>query len=675
MNKIFKVTPAGVISTIAGNGNYKMAPDGAVAAASPVASPSGVLADGQGGLYFEESPTSSYQGNIIRYISPAGVLKTIAGNGKGGFTDGVPAVQSGMMMQSGTGLALDQAGNLYISDGFNYRVRMVAPNGIISTIAGNGTPGSGGDGTLAKNASLFVPRGLLFDTAGDLLISDTAANRIRSILATRPPVTASPTQMTFTAQAGGAQTPAQQLTISSPVSGINFTVTKTAGASWLVLGSTSGSTPRLIKVMCDPTNLTAGTYQATLTISTPLAIPASTTVTLTVQVAAGAGPKLVLDRAALSFTFPRNASASLTRSVKVTNAGTGTFAFSTSIQPAGKWLSVSPTSGSATPQTSATLTVSANPNGMPTGTYTGSITVSSPAGGSATVLVTMTVSSLDQAIWLSHTALSFTAVAQGGVIPPDTFAVTNIGNGSMNFTVSTRTLSGGQWLSATPTSGVAISGDSPPLVTVSVHPSALAAGLYYGMVRIDSPGSANTPQVVTVAFQVLPAGQDPGPQIQPAEVVFTAMQGAPPPGSVNLEVYNISATPQTYLSSITASNANDQIDFRPATSTLNPAQPTRVVLQPLTSALAVGVYDDELTLQFSDGYIRRVGIRTVIKPAPPVTSSNLRPRTDTTATDAAGACTASRSSSRPSSLLGTILRHTRVVARCAESASRRRLRQ
>ncbi len=175
-----------------------------------------------------------------------------------------------------------------------------------------------------------------------------------------------------------------------------------------------------------------------------------------------------------------------------------------------------------------------------------------------------------------------------------------------------------------------------------MNAASLAAGLYYGMVRIDSAGSANTPQVVTIALQVLPAGQDPGPQIEPSEVVFTAVQGATPPGSVNLEVYNISANPQTYLSSITSSNANDQIDFRPSTFTLNPAQPTRVVLQPLTSALAVGVYDDELTLQFSDGYIRRVGIRTVIKPAPPAASSDARHHTDTVATDAAGACTASQ---------------------------------
>jgi len=616
-NKIYKVTPAGIISKVAGNGNYQMSPDGATAAVSPVAAPSSLLADSQGGLYFEESPSGIIEGNVIRYITSVGLLKTIAGNGKGGFSDGVSAVQAGMMMEGGTGMVLDQSGNLYISDGFNFRVRMVGLNGIISTVAGNGTPASTGDGGLAKNASLIVPRGLLFDAAGDLLIADAAASRIRSVLAARPPVTVSPGQLSFSAQAGGAQTPAQELIITSNVSGVAFSVSKSAGANWVVLSATAGATPQIIKVSVNPSSLTPGSYQATLTIATPLATPPSTTVTVTIQVAPGAPPKMALDDAALSFTFPRNPTISLTQAVTVLNTGTGTLAFSLSVKSAGNWLSVSPSKGSVTPQTPATIMVTANPNSLAAGTYSGVVTVaSSTTGGSATVLVTMTVSALDQAIWLSHTALSFTAVAGGGVIPPDTFAVTNIGNGNMNFSVSTRTLSGGQqWLSASPGSGVAPSGSPPPLVTVSVNQAGLSPGLYYGTVRVDSAGSANTPQLITIALLVLPANQDPGPQIEPTEIVFTAVQGAPPPGAATLLVYNVSGTPQTYFSNITAISADGQIDFSPGTAKLTLAQPTRLVVQPLTSTLPAGEYEDELTLQFSDGNLRRVALHIVVTPA------------------------------------------------------------
>ena len=124
---------------------------------------------------------------MLRYITPNGNLKTIAGNLKGGFSgDGGPATQAGMGMQNRTGLALDAAGNLYVADGFNHRVRVIAPNGIISTFAGGGRSNSVGDGGLAQNAGFSVPRGLLFDSHGNLLISDVAANRIREVLAAPP---------------------------------------------------------------------------------------------------------------------------------------------------------------------------------------------------------------------------------------------------------------------------------------------------------------------------------------------------------------------------------------------------------------------------------------------------------------------------------------------------------
>ncbi len=231
--------------------------------------------------------------------------------------------------------------------------------------------------------------------------------------------------------------------------------------------------------------------------------------------------------------------------------------------------------------------------------------------------MTLTVSTLDQAIKLSHSALSFTAVSGGGVIPPRTLGVANIGRGVMNFTVSTQTLSGGQqWLSATPLSGSVAAGAPAQTVSVTASPAGLAPGFYYGLVRVDSPGAANTPHVATIALRVLPAGQDPGPSIEPSEIVFTATEGAPPPGSKVLSVYNISGTPQTYVSSITASDTYNTFGIRPGDATLTLTQPTRLVVQPLTSGLSAGVYDAVLDLQFSDGNVREVGIRTVVTAAP-----------------------------------------------------------
>jgi trimeric autotransporter adhesin len=620
-NRIREVTLDGNIHTIAGTGVSGVSPDGAAALTSPIAGPTSLLLDGQGGLYFVEEQTLLPGGVVLRYITRDGHLKTIAGNLKGGFSgDGGPATLASTGMQNRTGLALDHAGNLYVADGFNHRVRVIAPDGIINTFAGNGKSTTSGDGGLAQNAGFSIPRGLLFDARGDLFISDVADNRIREVLAAPPAITVAPSQMSFSAQAGGLQTPPQQLTVDGPVSGLAFTISASSGADWLV-ASAGGLTPRVIDVRADPTNLTPGHYQATLTVSAPLATPASSTVQITLQVASGVSPMLAVNRAALSFTFPSNPTTTGTQVVRVSNAGDGSLAFSATAQTAtgGPWLTVTTGSGTVTPQSPESIGVITNPAGLATGTYRGTVIISSSTTGASIVIpVNLTVSALDQAIRLSRPALSFTAVAGGGVVPPGNFAVNNIGRGTMDFTVSTRTISGGQqWLAATPATGAITNGQTPPSVTVTVNQTGLAAGFYYGLVRVDSPSAANSPQIVVVVLRVLAEGADPGPAIRPTEMIFTAVESDPPPGSQNLFVYNVSGTPQTYISSFTASTADDALSFIPGNATLGLAEPTRIVVQPITGGLAVGVYDSQLDLQFSDGTVRRVGVRTIVTPAPP----------------------------------------------------------
>jgi hypothetical protein len=108
------------------------------------------------------------QGNIV----------TIAGNGSGAFSgDGGPATAASLSHPRT--LVIDSSGNLYISDVDNLRVRRVTPAGIISTIAGNGLPGSSGDGGPAVDASLSSMLGLALDNAGNLYIADSGNRRVR----------------------------------------------------------------------------------------------------------------------------------------------------------------------------------------------------------------------------------------------------------------------------------------------------------------------------------------------------------------------------------------------------------------------------------------------------------------------------------------------------------------
>jgi uncharacterized protein (TIGR03437 family) len=611
------------IHTIAGTGTCGFSPDGARAATSPLAVPSAILLDGLGGMYIEESPNQGVEGNsILRYISPAGILTTVAGNGKGGFSgDGGPATQAGMLMLERTGMLLDKFGNLYFDDSLNSRVRVIAPNGTINTFAGNGQSANAGDGGTPLAASFVTPQGLLFDAAGNLLISDIAGNRIRSILATAPPISVAPKMMNFSVSAGGAPSAPKTFEITSPLSGLGFSIQVAATANWLVVGAPGGVTPQLIEVRVDPTNLTPGTYQTSILITSPLANPVDSNLKVTVQVGPALNPTLAVDKAGLSFTYPKNPPTIETRIVRVSNSGSGPLAFTTSSQTTdgGTWLTVTPTSGNVTPKNPANVSVTADSTGLGVGTYTGLVTIASATTGtSSTVRVTLTVSSLNQAMQLSHPGLSFTAVQNGGPVPPASFTVSNIGRGTMNFAVTSRTLSGGPWLSATPSSGAATANAAPPSVTVNVNQANLSPGFYYGQVRIDAPGAANTPHVATVALHVLPSGADPGPIIVPSELVIAAIQGAPPPGAMDVYLYNVSATAQTYVSSVVSSSSNDAFSVVPQRATLPLDQPAHMVVQPLTSGLAAGVYEAELTFQFSDGYVSRVRMRTIITPpAPP----------------------------------------------------------
>ena len=613
--RIRKVDTNGIITTIAGNGSFGFAGEGVVATQSSLGFCTTVLPDSRGGLYFEEYlSTGSIPAARIRYLAPDGKLRTIVGGVSTGFTpDGKPAFGGLVALTYSSGLALDAAGNLYFSDTFNDQIRTISPSGMLGTLAGNGFVGFSGDGKPAIRAMLAYPIGLAMDAAGNLFIADTANNRIRAVLASAPSIALSPTSFNFSGVAGGAPTSSRYGLVAGNVSGLSLTFTQSAGSSWLSVLPAEGATPRLLKLTADPTNLTPGTYQATVTAQAPNANPSTLTANVTFQVSASLAPKLAANRSSLSFTYPQNVAARR-EPVQLTNTGSGKLTFTTTVSTVagGNWLSVKPVSGSITPQAPLALYVTADPAGLAPGAYAGTVTVknTTSADDSLTIAINMTVSNLTQAILLTQSGFTFTAVAQGGVVPPHQFNVVNLGRGTLSFSISTRTLSGGSWLQATPASGSAPAGQAGATVDVQVNAAGLGAGTYYGSVVVTSPLAANTPQQVTVALIVLPSNANAGPMIRPAELTFNAVAGAASPGSQTLRVYNIDATPKSYLS-----NSSGGVLYVPATGTLPLSQPASLVIQPVTDGLAPGVYQDYVTLLFSDGNVRSVQVNMVVTAA------------------------------------------------------------
>ena len=173
-NRIRKVNTLGIITTIAGNGTGGYSGDGGAATAAKLAVPNGIAVDGMGNVYITDNSNSR-----IRKVDPTGIITTIAGNGTSGY-GGDDGIATAAELRDPHGVAVDVAGNVYIGDFENYRIRKVNTDGVISTVAGNGTPGNSGDGGLATDAG-FVPMGVWVDGIGNIFITDVSNENVRKV--------------------------------------------------------------------------------------------------------------------------------------------------------------------------------------------------------------------------------------------------------------------------------------------------------------------------------------------------------------------------------------------------------------------------------------------------------------------------------------------------------------
>jgi uncharacterized protein (TIGR03437 family) len=173
--RIRAISTSGTITTVAGNGNRASSGDGGPATSAEMVIPIRCAADGKGNLFIADQGAAT-----VRKVDSGGTITTYAGTGVQGFSgDGGPATAA--ELNNPTWVTADGSGNLYVSDQFNQRVRVINSSGTITTVAGNGNAGFAGDGGPATAASLNYPGGTVLDASGALYIVDPTNNRVRKV--------------------------------------------------------------------------------------------------------------------------------------------------------------------------------------------------------------------------------------------------------------------------------------------------------------------------------------------------------------------------------------------------------------------------------------------------------------------------------------------------------------
>ena len=203
-----RITTTGVISIVAGT-TGTFTGDGGAVQLSRLSLPSGACADSIGALYIAD--TGNHR---IRKVALNGTITTLAGTGEAGYSgDGGPAASA--KLSSPGGVAIDRQGNLYIADTGNHVIRRVTPEGSIATLAGTGAAGYGGDNVLASRSAFSSPGGVTVDSNGNLYIADTANHRVRKMFVNGVTVTLAGTGVAGFSGDDGLATAAQ---LNAPLS-------------------------------------------------------------------------------------------------------------------------------------------------------------------------------------------------------------------------------------------------------------------------------------------------------------------------------------------------------------------------------------------------------------------------------------------------------------------------
>ncbi len=581
-----RVNSDGRLQTVAGLGiqgvgqGYQLV-YGGPATGTLLGTPTQAVADGQGNIYVADEYASAVykitpDGNLNLFGGQVGVYKF------GG--DGIQATSSSFVQPQG--LALDQAGNLYVSDPGDNRIRKISTAGVITTFAGNGTAGFLGDGGAATQAELSFPQGIAFDSNGDLIIADRVNNRLRMV---SPGGNITTIAGNGTRSATGNGGPATSASVNHPY----VVATATTGEIYLI--ETPGTTVRqissegIISVVAGNGQSSFGgdggpAIQAALSNADGLAVDSSGNLYISdfnnnrVRVVLTSTPSASASPTSLSFVATSGGPATNPQAISVSSSLAGLRVTVTSDSP---WLKVPSTVAYAP----GSISVSADPTGLAPGTYQGTVNLQSP--GLTAVLTTVHVTFLvNFAIdpFLATDASSLTFSLTKGTPQSQSLQISDNGSGQVSF--FTRLIgAAGVGLASSLTQGIA-QPNAPVAVTITADPSKLPLGTSTATLYILGTNLQFLSIPITVTLSPTPQKM----ALSQGGFTFVSVPGGGVTPPQTFEVLNTGGGSFNWTAQATTRSGGNWLSITPNSGSSSAASFGSVTVTANPGSLAPGVY-------------------------------------------------------------------------------------
>ncbi|HYM74610.1 MAG TPA: choice-of-anchor D domain-containing protein [Candidatus Dormibacteraeota bacterium] len=586
-NHVVRKVTSGTITTIAGiGGEYGFSGDGGPATSAQLYYPADIAVDPAGNVFIAD--TSNCR---IREVSAAtGNISTVAGFGylgsNCGFTGDGIAVSSGLYDPQG--IAVDANDNLFIADSYNNRVRWVSPNGIMTTVGGNGTSGYTGDGGAATAAELSVPSGIALDSSGNILVSDYNNFRVRTITVF-PAVSTSTGSMSFGLTAVGSTSSPLTMIVSAygPVTISNISTSANFSEADNCPASMANGTTCTMYVYFVPT--ASGTLNGSVTINSNGYFNPVNTVSLS-----GLGSAISLTGAPLSFGNQLVKTTSAAQTVTVKNTGTSAITMNGTTLTDTTDYAISANTCPATGKTlagGASCTISVTFGPTTTGLKRGSVVIndtdpSSPQLVGLSGTGTSNVSLSPSTITFATTAVGLTSANTKITLTNNTGVSITLGNPAVTVTGPFASAS-----STTCTKSLVIANKGTCVINADFKPTAV--GFASGTISVTD-SDVTSPQTVAMS------GYGTGIKFTPTSINFgTVTKGTQVSSTVtitNVGATNVFFTGAEFSGTNSADFADNYGDAAPCgNNSSNPLKPggtctLTVYFTPSTTASESGTY-------------------------------------------------------------------------------------